>query len=139
MPDTQPTENPVVAEEPKAEAEQFSEEAKKAIADAKGSLWKKVLYWALGILGSIGALVGILYLFKGKGNGPINGIKNQVKQTKADIAKSDLDAKLAIAESKAKEDETKAKLAEIKEMTNEYEALDELNKLIAPDAPSVTP
>jgi len=138
MPDqeTTPTASETGDQAPKAEGTVLSEEVKKAIKDAKGPLWKKILYWIGGALGCLGALIGILYLLKG--TGPAAGIKNQVEKTKSDLAKSDLNAKLAAAESKAKEDAVKARLAEIRSIPNEYEALDELSKLIAPDAPGTS-
>lgn len=131
MPETPPS-----AEATETKKEEFTEDAKKAIDQAGTSLWKKVLYWAGGILGALAAVVGILYLFKGKGNGPINGVKNQIKSTKTEIAKSDLQAKLEVATAVAKENETKQQLKVIKEMEDEDAAMEELNRLIQPDSPS---
>ena len=122
--------------EAKPTKEKFSKEAQKAISKASGSLWKKVLYWGLGILGAIGAVIGLVYLFKGEGNGPIEGTRKQVKQTKQHIARSDLEAKLAVAKHEAKETETREKLKEIEEMDDEWKAMEELNSLIEPDAPT---
>lgn len=116
----------------------LSEDTKKKIEKAGTSLWKKVLYWAGGILGALAAIVGILYLFKGKGNGPINGVKNQIKDTKAEIAKSDLEKKLEVAKAEAKDEETKKKVDAIKEMDDDQSAMEELNKLIEPDSPSAS-
>lgn len=134
MPDETP--KPTTTEESKPAKEEFSKEAKKAISKAGTSLWKKVLYWALGILGAIGAIIGLVYLFKGKGNGPIEGTRKQVKQTKQNIARSDLDAKIKVAKHEAKETETREKIKKIEEMDDEWKAMEELNGLIEPDAPS---
>jgi hypothetical protein len=109
---------------------EFAEEVKEEVKKTSSSLVKKVALWAVGILGVLGALVGILYLFKGKGNGPLNGAKKEIKKTKKKIARSDLEKKAELTKSKAKEAETIKRIEKIKEMEDEEAAIEELLNLI---------
>jgi hypothetical protein len=101
---------------------------KQQLVNASGPIWKKVLWWVLGILGVIGGAIGILYVLKGKT--PTTAVKESVASTKAEIAKSDLEAKIKVAEAAKMEQQVIDKLKEIKEIPDEKKRLDELNKLL---------
>lgn len=107
---------------------QVSEALKKDLQDAKGSLWKKVLIWGAGILAMIGAVVGIVFLLKGKG--PVTGVKEAVQKSKTESAKADMDEKIKVAEAKGAEKAVIAKLKEIKEIDDADTRLEELNRLL---------
>lgn len=135
-PPTVPTEPPKTEEAPKAEEKptqpQVPEELKKELANAKTAWWKKALYWTIGIITAVGAfaagLVGLLYILKGKG--PMTGAKEAIQKSKTEIAKSDLEEKIKVAEAKNAEQAVVEKLKEIKEMDDEDKRLEELNKLL---------
>jgi F0F1-type ATP synthase membrane subunit b/b' len=105
-----------------------SPEVQEAIKNAKGSMGKKVLFWVLGIFGVLAAVVGIIFVLKGKG--PVKGVKEAINKTKTEIAKADMDAKIKAAEAKGAEKQTLDKLKEIKEIEDEKTRLEELNKLL---------
>ncbi len=110
------------------EQPKIDESLKKDLKKAKSSVWKKVLLWGGGILAIIGALVGILYLLKGKG--PVTGTKEAVQKTKNEISKADVEEKIKVAKAKEAEAAVVKKLEEIKEIDDELKRLEELNKLL---------
>lgn len=131
--ETQPTtEKPkeVMPAEAKSTPVEIPPDLKKALAEKTGSVGKKILWWVLGILGVIGALVGIVCLLKMKG--PLSAAEDVIKTSKAEIAKSDIEAKIKLAEAKNAEKKVVDKLKEIKEIDDEVKALEELNKLLGP-------
>jgi len=107
---------------------QINDDLKKDLQDATGSIWKKVLIWGAGILAIIGAIIGLVYLLKGKG--PVTGVKEAVQQAKAESAKADMEEKIKVAEAKGAEQKVVDKLKEIKEIDDETKRLEELNKLL---------
>jgi hypothetical protein len=134
-PPTSTTEPPKTEEKPKVEEPaqpQVSEELKKELSKAKTSWWKKALYWTIGIIVAVGAfaagLIGLLYILKGKG--PMTGAKEAIQKSRAEIAKSDLEEKIKVAEAKNAEAAVVEKLKKIKEMDDEDKRLEELNKLL---------
>jgi len=135
MPDTltpPKTEETPKTEEKKADTPKVSEELKQDLKKATGSTGKKVLLWVVGIITAIGAAVagvfGILYLLKGKG--PVKGVKDVIAKTKHETAKADIEEKIKVAEAKKAEEAVVKKLEEIKEIDDEQERLEELNKLL---------
>jgi len=85
-------------------------EQKKAVQEATGSIWKKVLWWGLGILGVIGVIVTLVLLFiprKDKKN-PVSAIIDKVKK---ETDKADVEAKVAVAKA---EGIAETKIEEIK-------------------------
>lgn len=134
MPDPQTT--PTVPIKPLAQklepegkdVPQISDDFKKELQNAKGALWKKVLIWGAGILAMIGAVVGIVFLLKGKG--PVTGVKEAVQKSKTESAKADMDEKIKVAEAKGAEKAVVDKLKEIRELDDEDKRLEELNSLL---------
>ncbi len=120
-------ENEATAEPTKAEPV-ISDELKEELKKATGSVWKKVLWWVIGVLGVLGALLGIVAILKGKG--PLSAAEEVIKDTKTNIRAADLDAKIKAAEAKGAEKAIIDKLKAIKEMKNEDEALKELAKIL---------
>lgn len=117
------------AELPKEEAApKIDDKLKKELQDAKGSIWKKVLIWGAGILAMIGAIIGLVFLLKGKG--PVQGVKEAVQKSKTESAKADMEEKIKVAEAKGAEKQVIDKLKEIKEIDDETKRLEELNKLL---------
>jgi len=104
------------------------EDLKKDLQKAKGSLWKKILIWGVGILMMIGAVIGLVFLLKGKG--PVKGVKEAVQKAKAESAKADMEEKIKVAEAKGAEKAVVDKLKEIKEIDDETKRLEELNNLL---------
>jgi hypothetical protein len=124
-----PGEGPKKEEVPKTESTpQIDPALKKELQDAKGSIWKKVLIWGAGILAIIGAVIGIVFLLKGKG--PVKGVKEAVQKAKTESAKADMEEKIKVAEAQGAEKKVIEKLEEIKEMDDEVKRLEELNKLL---------
>jgi hypothetical protein len=106
----------------------LTDEQKKKLAEATGPIWKTVLWWVLGFFGVLAGAIGLLYVLKGKG--PVNAVKESVQTSKNEIAKSDLDAKIKVAEAENMEKAVIDKLKEIKEIPDEKKRLDELTKLL---------
>lgn len=124
VPGTKPTADPPNKEEPP----KVDEDLKKELQKAKGSIWKKVLIWGAGILAMIGAVIGLVFLLKGKG--PVKGVKEAVQKSKLESAKADMEEKIKVAEAKGAEKKVVEKLKEIKEIDDEVKQLEELNKLL---------
>jgi len=76
----------------------------------------------------IGAVIGLVFLLKGKG--PVKGVKEAVQKSKTESAKADMDEKIKVAEAKGAEKKVIDKLKEIKEIDDEVKRLEELNKLL---------
>ncbi len=115
---------------PKIEQPKLSQETKAAVQKAAGGMGTKVVIWIVGIFSLLAGLVGLIYIFKGKGNGPVNASKAAVTKAKAESSKADLEAKIKVAEAKSDEKEVLAKLKEIKEMDDEDARLDALNAML---------
>jgi len=113
---------------PEKDTPKVDEDLKKDLKEATGSLWKKVLIWGAAILAMIGAVVGIIFLLKGKG--PVTGVKEAVQTAKTESAKADMEEKIKVAEAKGAEKAVIDKLKEIKEIDNEDKRLEELNNLL---------
>ncbi len=77
---------------------QLTEDQKKAIENAKGSVPKKVLWWVLGIFGVVLVIVLVLVFVLRKG-GPGAAIKQVLDKTKNEVSKADIEAKVKEAES----------------------------------------
>jgi hypothetical protein len=107
---------------------QISDALKEKLAKAKTPVWKKVLWWTLGGLLVILSVIGVLYVWRRKG--PVEGVKVSVEQVKQEISKSDLEAKIKVAEAEKAEQAVIDKLKEIKEIDDEKRRLEELNKLL---------
>jgi len=119
---------PPAPEPEKKDPPKIDEDLKKELKNAKGSLWQKVLIWGAGILAMIGAVVGIVFLLKGKG--PITGVKEAVQKSKTESAKADIEEKIKVAEAKGAEKAVVDKLHEIKKIDDEDKRLEELNNLL---------
>lgn len=107
---------------------QVSVALKQKLSVAKSPTWKKVLWWILGGFLMILGAIGVLYLIRRKG--PVVGIQEAINVTKNEIAKSDLAAKIKVAEAEKAEQVVIDKLNEIKEIDDEKRRLEELNKLL---------
>jgi len=102
----------------------MAEKVPSTVKEAKGPLWKKVLWWMVGILGVIGAFVLILCLIRKKG--PVTVASDIVKDIKYKVDKIDIEAKVKVAEAESIEkaviDQIKA-AAEIKDERKRLQAL----------------
>lgn len=107
---------------------QISVDLRDKLAQAKTSIWKKILWWFLGGLLVILSLVGVMYVVRRKG--PVEGTKVAIEQVKTEIAKSDLEAKIKVAVAEKAEQVVIDKLKSLKEITDEKLRLEELNKLL---------
>lgn len=121
-----------VEKKPVDKKPELSQELKDELKKATGSATKKAAWWAAGVIGVFLALVlgivGILFVLKKKG--PLAAVDAVIKKTKTELAKSDMDEKIKVAEAKGAEKVVIDKLKEIKEIDDEKQRLEELNALL---------
>ncbi len=106
---------------------QLSEKAK----EAKGSTWKKVLWWCLGILGVIGAITLVICLIRRKG--PLTTATDIVNDVKHKVDKIDAEAKVEVAKAEGAEQEVIDKIEAAAEIKDERERLQALAAALAED------
>jgi hypothetical protein len=106
----------------------LSVELKQQLMAAKAPVWKKVLWWCLVVPLVLLGVMGVLYWIRRKGS--VVGVKEAVRVVKNEISKSDLEAKIRVAEAARVEQVVIDKLKEIKEIDDEKRRLDELNQLL---------
>ena len=106
----------------------ISVELKQKLIAARTPTWKKILWWILGGFFIVLGVIGVLYLIRRKGS--VVGIEEAINITKNEIAKSDVEAKIKVAKAEHAEQVVIDKLRTIKEIDNEKQRLEELNKLL---------
>jgi hypothetical protein len=109
----------------------MKEDQKKAVEEAKGSRWKKVLYWCLGILGAFGVIVLLIFIFKKKSPGA--AASEIVAKAKQKIDAIDIEAKAEAAEAAKVEAVTVEKIRALKDIEDEKKRNEELAALLAED------
>lgn len=97
---------------------------KQEVKEAKGPVWKKVLWWTLGVLALIGAIIGIVCILKRKG--PLDSASEIIKDTQHKIDVVDLNAKIAKAEIVKEQDNVIQELETIKKIDDKQKRLDRL-------------
>lgn len=122
-----PEDRPTTSEESKPSTDEVK--PKSDLKDVKSSLWKKVLYWVLGIVAAIGAFIGLIFLLKGKDNAK-DAAQRHIDRAKAQIAEADLEAKIKEAEAQKEEKAVIDKLKELRKIEDEHERAKELAKLL---------
>jgi hypothetical protein len=105
--------------------------ASESVKEAKGSTWKKVLWWCLGILGVIGALTLVICLVRRKG--PLTTATDIVNGVKHKVDKIDADAKVEVAKAEGAEQEVIDKINTAAEIKDERERLQALAAALAED------
>jgi len=101
------------------------------VKEAKGSTWKKVLWWCLGILGVIGAITLVICLIRRKG--PLTTSADIVNGVKHKIDKIDADAKVEVAKAEGAEQEVINRISAAAEIEDERERLQALAAALAED------
>jgi len=109
----------------------MDQEQKKAVEEAKGSTWKKVLWWCVGILGAIGVIVLLIFIFKKKS--PKVAASEIIDKAKQKIDAIDIEAKVAAAEAAKVEKEIVEKIEALKDIEDEKKRNEELAALLAED------
>ena len=73
-------------------------EQRDKIASTRGSLWKRALWWVLGLLGLLGVVLVVWCLVRRKE--PVNAAEEVVEKVKGEIAQitADAQADVAVAE-----------------------------------------
>lgn len=105
--------------------------ASEKVKEAKGSTWKKVLWWCLGILGVIGALTLVICLIRRKG--PLTTATDIVNDVKHKVDKIDAEAKVEVAKAEGAEQEVIDKIEAAAEIKDERERLQALAAALAED------
>jgi len=109
----------------------MNEEQKKAVEGAKGSTWKKVLWWCLGILGAFGVVFLLIFLFKKKTPG--TAAKDVVAAAKQKIDAIDIEAKAEAAEAAKVEAAVVEEIKKTAEIEDEKERNEALAAILAED------
>ena len=109
----------------------MADKVPESVKDAKGSTWKKVLWWCLGILGVIGAITLVICLVRRKG--PLTTATDIVNGVKHKVDKIDIEAKAQTAKAEKVEQETIDKINAAAEIENERERLQALAAALAED------
>lgn len=119
-------------EKPEEKKPELSQELKDELKKTTAAASKKAAWWAFGVIGVFVALVlgiiGVLFILKKKG--PLEAVDNVIQKSKTEIAKSEMDEKIKVAEAKGAEKAVIDKLKEIKEIDDEKKRLEELNELL---------
>ncbi|NIT77386.1 MAG: hypothetical protein GWN58_23530 [Anaerolineae bacterium] len=105
--------------------------ASEKVKEAKGSTWKKVLWWCLGILGVIGAITLVICLIRRKG--PLTTATDIVNDVKHKVDKIDAEAKIEVAKAEGAEQEVIDKIEAAAEIKDERERLQALAAALAED------
>jgi hypothetical protein len=106
----------------------MTDETTQKIQEAQAPSWKKVLIWmAAGLALVVGVVVLLVMLFRKKG--PVGATVEVVNYAKAQVAKADMDAKIATAKSEAVEESTVKQLEAIREIKDETERAKRLAEL----------
>jgi len=98
---------------------------------AKGSTWKKVLWWCLGILGIIGALTLVICLVRRKG--PLTVSEDILNGVKRKVDRIDIEAKAKVAAAENVEQAVIDKINAAAEIENERERLQAIAAAMAED------
>lgn len=109
----------------------MDKDQKKAVKEAQGSTWKKVLWWCLGILGAFGTIVLLIFIFKKKSPG--KAASDVVAKAKQKIDAIDLEAKAQAAEAAKVESATVEKIRNLKDIEDKQKRNEELAALLAED------
>ena len=102
-----------------------------SVKKAKGSTWKKALWWCLGILGVIGTIALVICLIRRKG--PLTTTQDIVNGVKHKIDKIDAKAKVEVAKAEGVEQEVIDKINEAAEIEDERKRLQALATALAED------
>ena len=113
-------------DEKSPETTEMTPEQKAAVSAAKGSVWKKVLWWGLGILGVIVVIVTLVFIFLPKKEEK-NAVERIIEKVKKESDKADVEAKVKVAKA---EGVAETKIEEIKK-TLEIDDVDERRKRLA--------
>lgn len=105
--------------------------ASEKVKEAKGSTWKKVLWWCLGILGVLGAITLVICLIRRKG--PLTTATDIVNDVKHKVDKIDAEAKVEVAKAEGAEQEVIDKIEAAAEIKDERERLQALAAALAED------
>ena len=107
-----------------------STEVKQAI-EAKGTWYRKVLWWVLGGIGLLGVIIGVVCLIKRKG--PVSSAKDIVDTTAAKVRAIDAEAKVKAAEAAGVEATTVKEIERAAMIDDEYERAKRLAELAMED------
>lgn len=107
----------------------MTDEDKKAVAEAKGPSWKKVLIWIGVVLLILTGITVILVMAFRKKN-PAAAAKEIIRQAKESNFKADVGAKIEIAKARAVEEATVKELERIREIEDEKERAERLADLL---------
>lgn len=114
---------------PKTEAAPSAPKASSDLASVQTPVWKKILYWVIGIVAAVGAFIGLIFLLKG-GSSAKAAAQKQVDKAKKNIAEADLEAKIKVAEARKEEQAVVEKLKDLRKIDDEYKRAQELAKLL---------
>jgi hypothetical protein len=109
----------------------LTQEQTTAVQEAKGSTWKKVLWWCVGILGLLGVIFVIVCLLKRKG--PLTSAADVVKETQLKIQEVNIQAKVEAAKAAGVEQKVVEKIAAITKIQDEQERNRQLALILADD------
>jgi hypothetical protein len=100
---------------------------KQAVESAKGSWWKKALWWSAGIL-VVGTGIGLLIWALVKRKDPVTAAKDVAEQIEVKLQAVDADAKASAAQAAGAEKEVVEK---VREAAKEKDAFKRAQKLAA--------
>jgi hypothetical protein len=103
----------------------------KSVKEAKGSTWKKAMWWCLGILGVIGTITLVICLIRRKG--PLTTTTDIMKGVKHKVNKIDIEAKAETAKAQKVEQKVIDKINAAAEIKDERERLQALAAALAED------
>jgi hypothetical protein len=112
-------------------ADKLTKDQAKAVEKAKGPLWKKVLWWCVGILGVIGTIVLLVWVFKRKK--PSTAVKDVVAKAQAKVRAIDAEAKAKAAEAAGAEAAVVKEVKRIAEIDDEAQRARRMAELAAED------
>ena len=112
-------------------ADKLTKEQAKAVEEAKCPLWKKVLWWALGIAGAIGTIILLVWVFKRKK--PSTAVQDVVDKTKAKVRAIEAEAKAKAAEAAGAETAVVKEVKRIAEIDDEAQRARRMAELAAED------
>jgi hypothetical protein len=101
------------------------------VQEAKGSTWKKVLWWCVGILGLLGVILVIVCLLKRKG--PLTSAADVVRETQLKIQEVDIQAKAEAAKAAGVEQAVVNKIVAITKIQDEQERNKQLALVLSED------
>jgi len=102
---------------------------KKAIAEAKGSSWKKILLW-IGVSLVLVTLVTVLVIVLLQKKSPAASVNQVIDYAKQQNSKADMNAKIETAKARMVEESVINELKRIKEIDDEEEQAKRLAELL---------